>query len=63
MLQAAPDGVVRLLMGLPDRGYLLVGSALGLVWTITRVVWSSFILRSTAAQKPGEAPPVAAPSA
>jgi hypothetical protein len=41
-----------LLMGLPELGYLLVGSvALGLVWSITRVVWASLILRSTAAQK------------
>jgi hypothetical protein len=41
-----------LLMGLPDLGYLLVGSvALGLAWSITRVAWSSFILWSTAAQK------------
>jgi CubicO group peptidase (beta-lactamase class C family) len=41
-----------LLMGLPDLGYLLVGSvALGLAWSVARVVWSSFILWSTAAQK------------
>jgi hypothetical protein len=39
-------------MGLPDLGYLLVGSvALGLAWSVARVVWSSFILWSTAAQK------------
>ena len=41
-----------LLMGLPDLGYLLVGSVvLGLAWSITRVAWSSFIVWSTAAQK------------
>jgi hypothetical protein len=41
-----------LLMGLPDLGYLLVGSvALGLAWSVARVVWSSFILWSTAAQR------------
>jgi CubicO group peptidase (beta-lactamase class C family) len=41
-----------LLMGLPDLGYLLVGSvAVGLAWSITRVVWTSVVLRSAAAQK------------
>lgn len=41
-----------LLMGLPDLGYLLVVSVvLGLAWSITRVVWASFILLSSAAQK------------
>jgi hypothetical protein len=39
-------------MGLPDLGYLLVGSVvLGLAWGITRVVWASLILRSAAALK------------
>jgi CubicO group peptidase (beta-lactamase class C family)/membrane protease YdiL (CAAX protease family) len=38
--------VSALLMGLPDLGYLLVGSvALGLAWSVSRIVWAGVNLR------------------
>ena len=51
-----------LLTGLPDLGYLLVGSAiLALGWGLTRLIWASLIISSEVAEVAGNELPEASP--